>query len=494
MRLILLLMVSTLIASVPAQASATLDSLVSTKHTLQVEGATLAYTATTGFIKLSNAKGEETARVFFVAYTKDGVRNAADRPLMFSFNGGPGSSSVWLHLGVIGPKRVDLGEEGWMTQPPFELIDNDQSWLPFTDVVFIDPVGTGFSRASGETEARSFHGVQSDIRSVGEAIRLYTTVNNRWRSPKYLVGESYGTTRAAGLSQHLQQRYGMYLNGVVLVSSILDFGTARFTENNTLPYALFLPTYTATAHYHQALSAEMQARNVEDVVQQAREFAMQEYLPMLMRGSTLTGEERQYLTKSLAELTGLSTEYLESTDNRINIHYFTKELLRDQDRTVGRLDSRYKGIDYNSAGAWTDYDPSYAAILGPYSTLLNAYVREDLEFEYDIPYEILTGSVRPWDWGSASTGFVNTGEELRQAMTRNPYLKVFVANGYYDLATPFFATEHTFNTLGLDESLQGNVTMEYYHAGHMMYLKTASLQRLTSHVKSFVESSHSGTK
>lgn len=490
MRLITAVVLCVLFSATSLLASTTLDSVVSTQHKMSVGGQQLAYTATTGFIKLHNAKGDETAKVFFVAYTKDNVSDVGSRPLMFSFNGGPGSSSVWLHMGVIGPKRVDLGEEGWMTQPPFNLVDNDQTWLPFTDVVFIDPVSTGYSRASGETDARTFHGVESDIRSVGEAIRLYTTVHKRWRSPKYLVGESYGTTRAAGLSQHLQQRYGMYLNGLVLVSSILDFSTARFTENNMLPYALFLPTYAVTAHYHKQLDANMQQLTVDQVAEQARAFAMEEYLPLLLKGKAITAEESQYLSQKLSALTGLSVEYLTSTDNRINIHYFTKELLRDEDRTVGRLDSRYKGIDYNSAGAWSDYDPSYSAILGPYSTLLNAYVREDLEFEYDLPYEILTGSVRPWDWGSASTGFVNTGSDLRQAMTRNPFLKVFVANGYYDLATPFFATEHTFDGLGLDATLQNNVSMEYYHAGHMMYLKTESLRRLTEHVRAFVNDSH----
>jgi carboxypeptidase C (cathepsin A) len=465
-----------------------------------IDGQTINYTATAGTIVLKEesegddktAEGEKPkASVFFIAYTRDDVDDVSHRPLTFSFNGGPGSSSVWLHLGVLGPRRVLLDDDGYPLPPPYRLVDNEHSLLDRTDLVFIDPVSTGYSRVVPGEKAGQFHNFQKDIESVGEFIRLYTTRFKRWPSPKFLIGESYGTTRAAGLSGHLQERHGMYLNGVMLVSTILNFQTALFNPGNDLPHLLFLPTYTATAWFHQCLAEELQ-QDFHSTLQEVEAFAAGEYALALMKGAALPTDERAAIAQKLARYTGLSPEYIERTDLRIEIHRFVKELLRDQWRTVGRLDSRFTGMDRDAAGEKFDYDPSYAAIQGPYTATLNDYVRTELEFESDLPYEILTERVRPWGYEQHQNAYVNVAETLREAMTKNPFLKVFVANGYYDLATPYFATRYTFNHLGLDPSLQQNISMAYYEAGHMMYIHLPSLAQLKQDLASFMRSSTRG--
>ena len=448
-----------------------------TSHAVEIAGRPVRYTATAGNYLLKAEDGTPKASLFFIAYVKEGEADPARRPLLFSFNGGPGSSSVWLHLGLFGPRRVAMTPEGWAPRPPYRLVDNPHSLLDAADLVFIDPVTTGYSRAVPGEDASQFHGVRQDIEAVGELIRLWVTRNRRWASPKVLAGESYGTTRAAGLVAHLQERHGMYFNGVVLVSSILNFGTARFDPGNDLPYLLFLPTYTATAWYHRRLAEDLQARSLLEVLDEVREFARGPYTLALMQGDRLAAGERRQVAERLARYTGLSPEYVERTDLRIEISRFVKELLRDERRTVGRLDSRFTGIDRDAAGEGFDFDPSMAAIRGPFSTLLNDYVRRELGYESELPYEILTGRVRPWSFEDFENRYVDVAEPLRAAMTQNPYLRVFVANGYYDLATPFFATEYTFDHLGLDPSLAGNVEMAYYEAGHMMYIHLPSLEK-----------------
>jgi carboxypeptidase C (cathepsin A) len=456
---------------------------VVTKHTATIGGKPLGYTATAGYMPMKDEAGKLKANIFFVAYTKDG--GGSRRPITFTFNGGPGSSSVWLHLGAVGPKRVVMGENGEPLPPPYKLVDNDFSWLAFTDLVFIDPVTTGYSRPAAGEKPEQFHGVQEDLESVGEFIRLYTTKYARWGSPKLLAGESYGTTRAAGLSGYLQDRYGMYLNGIVLISSILNFQTADFNVGNDLPYILFLPSYTATAWYHKRLPADLQSGPLARAVAESEKFATGEYDQALMRGSQLPAAERQAITKKYARLTGLSEKFIESNDLRVALPRFAKELLRDDRRTVGRLDSRFQGIDRDAAGERFDFDPSYAAIYGTYTAMINDYVRTDLKYENDLPYEILTGRVRPWNYGTAQNRYVNVADTLRAAIAQNRDLKVFVAAGYYDFATPYFAAEYTFNHLGLDPSLYKNLRLEHYESGHMVYIHKPSLEKMTKDVAAF---------
>ncbi len=470
------------------------DNLVETKHSITLNGQTLAYTVTTGTIVLKEeaekegaSEGEKAkASVFFIAYTRDDVENPRTRPITFSFNGGPGSSSVWLHLGVLGPRRAAMTDIGDLPPPPYQLVDNEYSLLDVSDLVFIDPVGTGYSRAVTGEKDKAFHGYKKDVESVGDFIRLYTTRYARWRSPKFLIGESYGTTRAAGLSGYLQERHGLYLNGIMLVSSILDFATADFQPGNDLPYILFLPTYTATAWYHKKLDAELQ-NDLRATLTLAEQFAVNEYAMALLKGDALTGDERAAIARNLARFTGLSQEYIERANLRVNIFRFTRELLRAERRTVGRLDSRFKGLDRDAVGEAMENDPSYSNIVGPFTAAFYDYVRRELKFESDLPYEILSLKVHAqWSYAEYENKYVSVSETLRQAMSINPYLKIFVANGYYDLATPYFGTEYTFHHLGLDESVRGNVAMGYYEAGHMMYIHLPSLARVREDLGKFI--------
>jgi carboxypeptidase C (cathepsin A) len=467
----------------PDEKPAKEEKPVVTKHSMSIAGKPFSYTATSGYMAMKDEAGKLKANIFFVAYTKDG--GGSRRPITFTFNGGPGSSSVWLHLGAIGPRRVVMGDNGEPLPPPYRLVDNDFSWLAFTDLVFIDPVTTGYSRPAPGEKPEQFHGVQEDLESVGEFIRLYATKYTRWGSPKFLAGESYGTTRAAGLSGYLQDRYGMYLNGIVLISTILNFQTADFNVGNDLPYVTFLPSYTATAWYHKRLPADLQSGPLTKATAESEKFAMTEYNLALMRGSDLPAAERQAVIKKLARLTGLSEKFIDANDLRVALPRFTKELLRDERRTVGRLDGRFQGIDRDAAGERTDFDPSYAAIYGTYTAMINDYVRTELKYENDLPYEILTGRVRPWNYGVAQNRYVNVADTLRGAISQNRDLKVFVAAGYYDFATPYFAAEYTFNHLGLDPSLQKNIKLEHYESGHMVYIHKPSLEKMTKDVALF---------
>lgn len=424
--------------------------------------------------------------MFFVAYTRDNIEDRAKRPITFSFNGGPGSSSVWLHLGVLSSRRVEMGDAGKLLPPPYRLVDNAYSLLDESDLVFIDLVGTGYSRPFTGEKAKRFHAFRKDIESVGDFIRLYATRYKRWLSPKFLIGESYGTTRGwpgrllAGAARHVSQRRHARV-------AILDFTTARFDISNDLPHILFLPTYAATAWYHRRLGSELQA-DLHKTLDEVETFALGEYANALMQGAKLSADARSQLVQKLARYTGLSPDYIERTNLRIEIGRFVKELLRDQRRTVGRLDSRFTGVDRDSAGERVEFDPSMAAITGPYTAALNDYVRGELNFASDLPYEILSGKVnQQWSFDQFNQ-YVSVSETLRRAMTSNPALKVLVANGYYDLATPYFATEYTFNHLALDNELQRNITMRYYEAGHMMYVHAPSLAKMKEDLAGFVRS------
>ncbi|MBD72576.1 peptidase S10 [Candidatus Poribacteria bacterium] len=470
------------------------DQLSTTQHSVTIGQQEIHYTVIAGTIVLkeeqekdSKSDGEKAkASVFFVAYTLDNVGDTAKRPITFSFNGGPGSSSVWLHLGVLGPRRVETDQQGNLLQPPYQLVENQYSILDQTDLVFIDPISTGFSRVVQGEEAKQFHGFRKDIESIGDFIRLYTTRYQRWTSPKFLVGESYGTTRAAGLSGYLQERHGLYLNGIMLISSVLDFQTIRFMNGNDLPYILYLPSFTATAWYYNLLDEELQA-DLYQTLREVEEFAVGEYTVALMKGTDLLEDERQEVIRKLTRYTGLPIDYIGRTDLRVNIMRFCKELLRNQGKTVGRFDSRFTGLDRDSVGERFEYDPSYTNILGPYTATLNDYLRSQLEFESDLAYEILTDRVHPWNYDTHQNQYVNVTDTLRKAMTTNPYLKVFVASGYYDLATPYMATRYTFNHLGLDKSLQQNVSMSFYEAGHMMYVHQQSLIQLKEDLEGFIQ-------
>lgn len=462
------------------------EELSQTRHRVTIGGAALAYTASAGTLLLKEEDGTPKASVFFIAYTLDDAGDLDSRPLTFSFNGGPGSSSVWLHLRILGPRRVLMDDEGRALPPPYRLVDNARSVLDVTDLVFIDPVTTGYCRAVPDEAPKQFHGVDEDVESVAEFIRLYTTRFQRWASPKFLIGESYGTTRAARLSGHLQQRHGMYLNGIMLVSTILDFQTARFDVGNDLPSVLLLPTYTATAWYHGLLDEELQ-RDLRSTLDEVEAFAVGEYTLALMQGDDLAASERERIVEKLAHYTGLTPDCVRQTNLRIQIHRFVEQLRRDERITVGRLDSRFTGHDRDAAGEHYEYDPSLAAIRGPYTATLNDLVRLELGFKSDLPYEILTGRVRPWNFGDYSNRYLNVAKTLRLAMTSNPDLKVFVANGYFDLATPYFATEYTFAHLGLEPALREHVRMGYYEAGHMMYIHQPSLVKLKRDLADFIQ-------
>ncbi len=444
----------------------------------------LEYTATTGMLPIKNSLGETEAGMFFVAYTKKGVEPGS-RPLMFSFNGGPGSSSVWLHLGAVGPKRVKMTEIGELPPPPYQLEDNELTWLHDVDLVFIDPVGTGYSRPAKPELGEKFWGLKGDIESVGEFIRLYLTRYQRWASPLYLVGESYGTTRAAGLAGHLFE-HGIAFNGIVLVSSILTFQTADFTPGNDLPFVLFLPTYAATAHYHGMAGKR---RELRGFLREVELFAEGEYATALQKGDALSAAARKRIIAKLSTYTGLSPTYLDHADLRINIHHFCKELLRAKKRTVGRLDSRITGLDKLAIGDTTEHDPSMTAIRPPYTAMLNDYVRRTLGYENDSPYYILGGEKKlweSWNWGSAREGHPDTSEALRKAMAKNPYMRVFVASGYYDLATPYFATYYTLDHMGLTKEQRRQFVTEEYAAGHMMYIHEGMLAKLHRDVQRFL--------
>ncbi|MCJ7432740.1 MAG: hypothetical protein MUO77_04565 [Anaerolineales bacterium] len=469
------------------------DNLVETKHSVRIGGRAINYTVTTGTIvvkeeitdKEKDAEIEKPrAQIFFIAYTKDGVKDKSKRPITFSFNGGPGSSSVWLHMGVLGPRRVVLTDDGELPPPPFKLTDNQYSLLDETDLVFIDPMSTGYSRPVEGEKSKDWHGFKKDIESVGDFIRLYTTRYNRWLSPKFLAGESYGTTRAAGLSGYLQERHGLYLNGLMLISAVLDFTTIDFNLNNDLPYIMFLPAYAATAWYHRKLDARMP---LQTLLKEVEAFASGEYAAALLKGSALMPEERAIIVEKLARYTGISPEFIQRTNLRILDQHYFKELLRERGRTIGRLDSRFTGIDRSGVTERHEYDPLLTNVLGPYTATFYDYVRAELKFESDLPYEILTEKVHPWSYAQFENQYLNVVETLRQAMTYNHYLKVFVANGYFDLGTPYFATEYTFNHLGLDESLRGNISMEYYDAGHMMYIHLPSLKKMKKDLTKFIK-------
>lgn len=479
--------------SAASESPAPVDDLKTTQHVLTVGRRKLKYTVTTGRVVLRQEVVTDgkfdghlpKAEVFLTAYTLDGA-DATKRPVTFAFNGGPGSSSVWLHLGVLGPRRVVSGDAGELAPPPYGLVDNAETLLWHSDLVFIDPVSTGYSRAVEGEKPEDYHGFTRDMESVGEVIRLWTSRNGRWISPKFLAGESYGTTRAAGLAAHLQSRYGMYLNGLMLISSVLEFGTIRFTAGNDLPYSLFLPSYAAIAHYHGVGAPG----SLAEVITAAEEFAAGPYPHALAQGNRLPAEQRAEAIGTLASLTGLSEDYLDRVNLRIEHVRFFTELLRSRRQVTGRLDGRFTGWDPDAGGERFAEDPSASAIIGPYTAALNHYVRAELEYENDLPYEILNGKVwEVWSYKEFENQQVTVADRLADAMRNNPHLKVHVASGRYDGATPYFATEYTLARLQIPEELHANIETAYYEAGHMMYVHEPSRRQQSKDLAAFVRAS-----
>ena len=463
------------------------EKLVPSKHTVTIDGNEISYTATVGTILLRDEDDKPTASIFYIAYTRDGVKEMRGRPVTFSFNGGPGSSSVWMHLGMLGPRRVRLAEDGSALPPPYELVDNEYSLLDVTDLVFIDPVSTGYSRAIPPKEAKKFHGLREDAASVAEFIRLYVTRNKRWGSPKFIIGESYGTTRAAVLSGELSQRLKMNVNGIMLVSTVLNFQTLDFGAGNDLPYILYLPSYTATAWYHKKLGPDLQQRSLAEVYDQATGFATGDYSSALFRGNSLPPAERSRVIQNYSRFTGLPTNFVDRANLRVSLGRFASEILSKESRVVGRYDSRYKGYVRDRLANRMEQDPSYEAVAGAFASTFNDYVRTDLNYPTDLAYEILT-AVGPWNWDQ-SNGYVEVGETLAGALTRNPFLRVHVSSGYYDLATPLEATRYTFEHLNVDPELLKNITLDTYTAGHMMYLNLPDLKKCKADLARFIASS-----
>ncbi|MEO6070795.1 MAG: peptidase S10 [Chitinophagaceae bacterium] len=461
---------------------------VKTKGSVLINGARINYTATTGYLQLKTEEGKAKANFFFVAYTKDDVSDISKRPVTYTFNGGPGSSSVWLHMGVMGPKRIVMTDDGGSLPPPYSYVDNEYSWLDQTDLVFIDPVGTGYSRAAAGEDKAQFQGYTEDIESVGEFIRLYTTQYKRWGSPKFLAGESYGTTRAAGLSNYLQTKYNLYLNGVVLISSVLNFGTILFGIGNDLPYSMYLPSYAATAWYYKKLAPDLLQKPLPDLLKEVESFSLNEYTTALMKGSKLSETDYSDMVKKISRYTGLSESIIRQNNLRINLPVYNKELLRKEGKTVGRLDARFTGLDYDNTGAATDYDPSYnSAIAGPFTAGILNYFTKELNYTNDLQYYILGGGVGKWNYSNVQNKYLNVAEDLRQAMTKNPFLKVWVLGGYYDFATPYFAAEYVVKHMNLRPEQQKNIKFTHYPTGHMVYIHKPSLIQMKKEADLFYQ-------
>jgi carboxypeptidase C (cathepsin A) len=479
-------------AAAPAPVPAKEESSI-TDHTIRIGGQTIPYKATAATILLKNEKEEQTALIYYTAYTRSDAKDLSQRPISFVYNGGPGSASVWLHMGSFSPRRVITVNADATPPAPYKLAENPQCLLDKTDLVFVDPVGTGFSHAVGKAQDKDFWGVDQDVKSLAQFINTYVSRNTRWNSPKFLIGESYGTFRSAALSNYMQSHDGLYFNGIVLISSVLNLGTISFNPGEDMPYVFYLPSYAATAWYHKVLKDRPD--NLNAFLDETRKFSQTEYAGALMKGSKLGEAEKSAVAKKLSRYTGLSEDYLIKANLRVNLPQFMKELQRGRGLTTGRLDARFSGWSYDLLGEYAEYDPQDVAINGAFTAAFNNYVRDELKFGQDKVYR--TGSDEAgtnWDWkhrgGGDNFGFPgspNVEGDLIQAMLANPHLQVEVENGIYDLATPFFATEYTMEHLALPEKLQKNIHLQYYDAGHMMYLRDEDLAKLKSNIASFFD-------
>ena len=468
---------STIAELVPAGIEATV-----THNSVTVDGKKIDYTASTGYLNLKNDTGKLIAKVFFTYYKKDG-EEAGKRPVTFTFNGGPGSSSVWLHMGGIGPKRVLLKDDGLATAPPYQYINNEYTWLSKSDLVFIDPVSTGFSRAAAGESPKQFHGYEEDIASMGSFIRHFLSRYERWGSPKFLAGESYGTTRAAGLSKYLQDRHRIYLNGIFLISAVLNFGTNDYYIGNDLPRALYIPSYTAAAWYHKKLAPALQ-QDLQKTLKESEQFAIGEYATALLKGGWLTDAEKDAIATKLSYYTGLSKELYLQSNLRVGEGRFWKELRRSEGLTIGRLDARFTGRDLDDAGETVSFDPSFSNIDGPFTAAINDYFQKELNFKEEKGYNIF-GDVYPWNYNNVQNQFLNVAESMRDAMAKNPALKVYVGCGYYDFATPYFTAQYDIEHMFLRPEQRKNVQFNFYEAGHMYYINKPSLEKFKKDVDAF---------
>jgi len=460
--------------------------LVVTKDTVSIGGHKIDYTAITGYADLQNDTGKSVAKIFFIYYRKNDDR-ANKRPVTFAFNGGPGSSSVWLHLGALGPRRVLLADDGTAPPPPYQYVNNEYSWLDKTDIVFIDPVSTGYSRPASGEKADQFHGYVEDIQSVASFIRYFLSKYERWGSPKYLAGESYGTTRAAGLADYLQTNYRIFLNGVFLISAVLNFGTNDYYVGNDLPAALYIPSYTAAAWYHKKLAPELES-NLQKALKESEQFALGDFANALLKGDWISGEEKSKIAERMSYYTGLSKEYCLQNNLRVTEDRFYKELRRKDGLSIGRLDARFTGRDFDDAGENIDFDPSFTNIDGPFTSAINDYFEKELDFKTEKPYNIF-GNVFPWNFNNVQNRFLNVAESLRSAMTKNTSLKVYIGAGYYDFATPYFIARYDVQHMFLRPELQQNIQFHFYEAGHMYYINKPSMINFKKDVDDFFDKS-----
>lgn len=460
------------------------EKISQTSHAMRLDGRDLKYTATAGTLPIRLDDGKVSARMFFVAYTADGA-DVKTRPVSFLFNGGPGSASVWLHMGSYGPKIARMADEGFQPAPPYELVDNPNSLLDVSDVVFVDAISTGYSRVTPGTDASQFHGQDGDIRAFGEFVAEYLRVFNRYPSPKFLIGESYGTIRSAGLALELQSRHGIELNGVALLSALLTYQTLSPAPSNDIAYAIQIQTFAATAWYHKKLPADLQQKTVKQVVDEARTFALGEYMSALTRGNTLTDAEQKATADKLARYTGLSAKYILQANLRVDSGRFRKELLRDQRLVVGRLDGRFTALDADAAGERQEFDPSNTALAGPYVAAFRDYVKNTLKWESDLHYPT-SGNVRPWTY--VQNRYMDMTDALRQTMAKNPFLKVFVICGYYDMATYVGGIEFNLTHMAFDKQITDRVSFGYYEGGHMMYIRPSAHAALKKDTAAFIRS------
>ncbi|MHA8088721.1 S10 family peptidase [Aquirufa antheringensis] len=460
--------------------------VVKTKHSITIAGKVINYTATTGYMHMKADTGKVLAKIFFTYYAKDD-EDGAKRPVTFTFNGGPGSASLWLHMGGVGPKRVVLKDDGTATAAPYSYVPNEFSWLDKTDLVFIDPVSTGYSRAVGEP-ASKYHGYVEDIKSVGDFVRNFLSRYDRWASPKFLAGESYGTTRAAGLSKFLQDEHRIYINGVILISAVLNFGTNDYNIGNDLPRALYIPSYTAAAWYHKKLAPALQARPIADVLKESEQWAIGPYATALIKGGWMSDAEKTAIAEKMAYYTGLSKELCLQANLRLDENRFYKALRRADGLSIGRLDARFTGRNLDDAGEYVDFDPSFTNIDGPFTATINDYLSKELKFTEEKGYNVF-GEVYPWSYKNVQNKYLNVAESLRDAMAKNPNLKVYLGCGYYDFATPYFTAVYDIEHMFLRPEQRSRVDIKYYESGHMYYIHKPSLIQFKKDIDSFFDSS-----
>jgi len=489
-------------AEEPVSPSAPLTELVksskpnvtTSSHSIELNGATLSYNAETGYLPLLE-EGKEIAQIFFTAYfAHDKAPDNKRRPITFCFNGGPGASSIWLHMGALGPKRV-ITEDVTMNASPGTYETNPYTLLTTSDLVFVDPVSTGFSKTATGIESKQFYGFDEDINSMTEFVRSFITTYKRWDSPKYLLGESYGTVRIVGLADKLAEQHYLQVNGLCLLSSCINLQTAELYDSNDLASFLALPSYAATAWYHKKLDPSELQKTLPDFLHEVEDFAILKYATALFRGDSIADHQKEEVARALSRYTGINQEQYLSNSLRLSQAVFRKKLLEHEEKTIGRFDSRFQGFIMDPESAVPIFDPSFDAITGSFVSAFQSYLQNELHFTENAPYYALNREVQPWNFGRkelpAGLGYLNVTEHLKANMIQNPNLRVYVASSYYDLATPYFATAYTLNHLFLPQPLRKQVHHSFFEAGHLMYLHKPSLVKLSTELKEFMTSNNS---